>query len=105
MENENMSNGMQNIKVIIWGGILLFMSAFSSLALGEDRNVAVDQAVGGMEQGRRIQSPGSYSNKGITSGNPGSTTTPAHDIHTVSQESEKAAASSQGKNISGGGNH
>ncbi len=80
----------------------MFLSVSSVSA--EDRNVAVDQKIGGMEQGRRIQSPGNYNNKGITSGEPGSTTTPAHDIHTLSQESQKAE-SSQGRNISNGGNH
>ena len=88
----------------IFCGILLLMSGFASLASGEDRNVAVDQAIGGMEQGRRIQSPGGYNNKGITSGQPGSTPTSAHDIHTISQESEKAATSSAAKNIPVGGN-
>ncbi|MBI5024143.1 MAG: hypothetical protein HZC18_03985 [Candidatus Omnitrophica bacterium] len=96
---------VQNIKGIILCGILLFMSAFASLASGENRNVAVDQTIGGMEQGRRIQSPGNYNNKGITSGQPGSATTPAHDIHTISQESEKATTGSAAKNITDGGNH
>ncbi len=88
-------------KIKIFCGILLLMSGFVSLASGEDRNVAIDQTIGGMEQGRRIQSPGSYNNKGITSGQPGSATTPAQDIHTISQGSENTA-SSQGKNISSG---
>ena len=100
-----MGNRMQYMKMIIFCGSLFLMSAFSSLSWGEERNVAVDQAIGGMEQGRRIQSPGSYSNKGITAGNPGSTTSLITDHHTVLQESGKAAASSQGKNISDGGNH
>ena len=64
-------------------GILLLMSAFASLAPGEDRNVAVDQTVGGMEKGRWMQAPGSYNNKGIASGNPGSTTGSITDRHTI----------------------
>jgi len=54
----------------------------SSLALsGEDKNVAVDQAIGGMEQGRRISAPGSYSNKDITSEKHGNAANPATDAH------------------------
>ena len=67
---------------IIFCSFLLLMSGFSSLALSaEDRNVAVDQAIGGMEQGRRISSPGNYSNNGITSVNSGSASNPATDAH------------------------
>ncbi|MDO8675084.1 MAG: hypothetical protein Q7K71_03065 [Candidatus Omnitrophota bacterium] len=93
-------------RIIIFCGILLLMSGFASLAPGADRNVPIDQAVGGMEQGSRIQSPGSYSNKGVTSSNQGGTTGSITDRHTVFQESEKVTtADHQGKNISGGGNH
>jgi len=43
---------------------LFVMLGCSSLALSaEDKNVTVDQAIGGMEQGRRISGPGSDSNK------------------------------------------
>src|SRR5258706_16475441 len=92
------------IKMMIFCGSLFLMSAFSSLASGENRNVAVDQTIGGMEQGPRIQSPGSYNNKGITSRQPGSAITSVHDIHTVLQESEKAGSPPEKKIVSGG-NH
>ncbi len=60
----------------------LLMLGPSSLALsGEDKNVAVDQAIGGMEQGRRISAPGSYSNKDITSEKHGNAANPATDAH------------------------
>ena len=89
-------------KIRIFCGIFLLMSGVTSLALGADRNVAVDQTVGGMEQGRRIQSPGSYSNKGVTSGSQGSTTGSITDRHTVLQESEKTTtADPQSKNVPG----
>ncbi len=62
--------------------VFLLMLGPSSLALsGEDKNVAVDQAIGGMEQGRRISAPGSYSNKDITSEKHGNAANPATDAH------------------------
>jgi hypothetical protein len=91
--------------IFIFYGAFLCVIGFSSLASGKDRNVAVDESVGGMEQGRRIQSPGSYSNKGVASGQPGSTTGSITDRHTALQESEKTTTTnSQSKNISDSGN-
>ena len=85
-------------------GSLCLVPFFSPSASSEDKNVSVDRAVGGMEEGSRIQSPGSYSNKGVASGKPGSTASSAHDTHTVSQESTNTAAGSYDKHISGAGN-
>ena len=83
----------------VFCGILLLMSGIASLALGADKNTGVDQEVGGMGQGRRIQAPGTYSTK------PGSAVSSIADRHTITQESEKGTtADMQGKNISGGGN-
>jgi len=62
--------------------VFLFILGFSSLALSaEDKNVVVDQAIGGMEQGRRISAPGSYSSTGVVSGNSGSVANPVTDAH------------------------
>ena len=62
--------------------VFLLMLASSSLALsGEDKNVAVDQAIGGMEQGRRISAPGSDNNKNIISEKQGSGANPVTDAH------------------------
>ncbi len=69
----------QHIKIIIPCSLLLFVSGFSFLVLAdENRHAVVDQAIGGMEQGRRISSQGSYHNKGPTSGNPSSPTIGNH---------------------------
>ncbi len=46
------------IKTIILGGIILLISS-SFVFADEDRHLAVDQAIGGMEQGSRIGAPGS----------------------------------------------
>ena len=46
------------IKKIIFGGIILLLSS-SFVFADEDRHLAVDQAIGGMEQGSRIGAPGS----------------------------------------------
>lgn len=99
-----MYSRMQYIKMAIFCGSLCLMPFFSPLVSGEDRNVPVDRAVGGMEEGSRIQSPGSYSNNGVASGKPGSTANSVHDAHTVSQESTNTAAGSHDKHISGAGN-
>ncbi len=96
-----MHSRMQYIKMAIFCGSLCLMPFFSPLVSGEDRNVPVDRAVGGMEEGSRIQSPGSYSNKGVASGKPGSTVSSVHDTHTVSQESVNTAAGPHDKHISG----
>ena len=44
------------IKKIISGGIILLLSS-SFVFADEDRHLAVDQAIGGMEQGSRISAP------------------------------------------------
>jgi len=62
--------------------LFLALLSFSSLALSaEDKNVVVDQAIGGMEQGRRISAPGNYSNTGFASGNSRSVANPVTDAH------------------------
>jgi hypothetical protein len=64
-----METRKQHIKIIPCS-LLLFIFGFSFLVLGDDdRHTVVDQAIGGMEQGSRIFSQGSYDNKGNTSGN------------------------------------
>ena len=58
------------------------MSGFSSLALSDtDKDVTVDQAIGGMEEGRRISGPVSYSSKDIASEKHGSFANPVTDAH------------------------
>ena len=64
------------IKKIIFGGIILLLSS-SFVFADEDRHLAVDQAIGGMEQGSRISAPDA---KG---------TAPLTDVH-------KTISSSQG---------
>jgi len=73
-----METRKQHIKIIPCS-LLLFIFGFSFLVLAdEDRHTVVDQAIGGMEQGSRISSRGSYNNKGITSGNPSNATIGNH---------------------------
>src|SRR5476649_2224624 len=61
--------------------VFLLTLGFSSLALSaEDKNVTFDQAIGGMEQGRRISAPGSNSNN-IASEKHGSAVNPVTDAH------------------------
>ena len=71
-----------NIKKIIFSAMVLL--AFSSWALAQDdRHTTVDQAIGGMEQGSRIQPPGNSN--------------PLTDVHKTissSQGSERKAADS-----------
>jgi len=62
--------------------LFLFMSGFSSLALSDaDKNVTVDQAIGGMEEGSRISGPTGYSNKDIASEKHGGVANPVTDAH------------------------
>jgi len=85
------------MKKIIFSAIGLLV--LSSLALADDdRHITVDRQMGGMEQGSRIQAPGSFSGK------PGSGTTPLSNIHqTISshQGSERKPVDSSKSSISG----
>ncbi|MBI3616874.1 MAG: hypothetical protein HY210_01450 [Candidatus Omnitrophica bacterium] len=81
---------LKHMKEIIFSVIGLLI--LSSLALADDdRHIAVDQAIGGMEQGSRIQAPGS-------------TPTSAHKTISSSQGTKKAEVSSA-QPITAGENH
>ncbi len=85
------------MKKIFFSAIGLLV--LSSLALADDdRHITVDREMGGMEQGSRIQAPGSFSGK------PGSGTTPLSNVHqTISshQGSQRKPIDSSKSFISG----
>ena len=87
---------LKHMKKIFFSAIGLLM--LSSLALADDdRHIAVDRQMGGMEQGSRIQAPGSFSGK------PGSGTTPLSNVHqTISspQGSQRKPVDSSKSSIS-----
>ncbi len=73
-----METRKQHIKIIISCSLLLFMAGFSFLALaGEDRHAVVDQAIGGMEQGRRISGSATSGNHGYIFSNSSLPNTPS----------------------------
>jgi len=62
----------QYIKIIIPCSLLLFISGFPFLALADaDRHAVVDQAIGGMNQGRRISGSATSGNHGYITGQVG----------------------------------
>ena len=103
-------------RITIYALSLLFVFGFFSVVPADasqtsnDRDIAVDFAIGGMKEGSRILSPGTAGAKNAISKIPGSAISPAMDIKSASslqgaRGTAEISSGIQGSTVSGGAEH
>lgn len=96
-------------KIIIFYGTLFFVSRFFSVALADtQRDIAIDRAIGGMEEGSRILPPENYE-KGTVPEISGKVLSPGMDakvtVSSASPEKNVIDQGAPGGNFVGGAEH
>ncbi len=107
---QNMKKAEYMKKIIINSWLLVSICFFSSLAAAgssgdnKERDIIVDRAIGGMEEGSRILSPEGYKGKSAVPAVPGHTLAPGTDIRGAMSPHEQGKTSpDQGTEGAGGG--